>query len=167
MIVPIILASDETPVTCHTGGLEMHPVFLTIGNIQSDIRMQATSHTWRCIAFIPSPEFNIHPDFRLLLHAQLFHWCLDMITASLKDAAKDGCTLVDPSGHIRNCYTPLISYIADLPKQQLIACVARNVSPLMIAEMPQFGDPTPAAPRTCEHTLHLINQLCKSIVLRI
>ncbi|KIK74667.1 hypothetical protein PAXRUDRAFT_174973 [Paxillus rubicundulus Ve08.2h10] len=49
-IIPIILASDKTPMTRHTGGLEMHPVFITIGNIQSDVRMQATSRT--------------HPHFR-------------------------------------------------------------------------------------------------------
>jgi hypothetical protein len=45
-IVPIILASDKTPVTRHTGGLEMHPVFMNVGNIQSDVRMQATSQAW-------------------------------------------------------------------------------------------------------------------------
>lgn len=43
-IVPIIAASDKTPVTRQTGGLEMHPLFLTIGNIDSDIHMKATSH---------------------------------------------------------------------------------------------------------------------------
>ena len=62
MIVPIILASDKTPVTHQTGGLEMHPLFLTIGNIQSDIRMQAMSHAWHCVAFIPSPEFKVPRD---------------------------------------------------------------------------------------------------------
>ncbi|KIM53498.1 hypothetical protein SCLCIDRAFT_31844 [Scleroderma citrinum Foug A] len=161
-IVPIILALDKMPVTRQTGGLEMHPVFLTIGNIPSDIRMQATSHAWRCVTFIPSVEFNIHPDFQMLLLSQVFHWCLDVVTASLKDAAKHGIALVDPSRYIRNSYTPLVSYIADLPKQQLIACVARNVSPVTIAEMPRFGDPTPAAPRTREHTLSLIKKLCDS-----
>ena len=108
--------------------------------------MQAMSHAWRCVAFIPSVEFNIHPDFRMLLLSQVFHWCLDMVTASLKDVAEHGIALIDPSRYIHNSYTPLVSYIADLPKQQLIACVARNTSPVTIAEMPWLGDPTPAAP---------------------
>ena len=85
-----------------------------------------------------------------------------MVTASLKDAAKNGIALIDPSGYIRNGYTPLVSYIADLPEQQLIACVTRNASPVTIAEMPQFGNPTPAAPQTREHTLYLIEKLCQS-----
>ena len=141
----------------------MHPVFLTIGNIQSDIRMQATSHAWRCIAFIPSPDFNIRADFRTILLARVFHWSLDVVTASLKAAAKDsGTGLVDPCGNIRNCYTPLVAYIADLPEQQLIAGVSRNASPVTMAELSQFGDPTPAAPRTREKILHLIQEACRT-----
>ncbi|KAG1778129.1 hypothetical protein EV702DRAFT_1179099 [Suillus placidus] len=34
--VPIILGSDKTPVTRTTGGLEMHPIFITIGNLDSE-----------------------------------------------------------------------------------------------------------------------------------
>ncbi|KAI6007529.1 hypothetical protein F5J12DRAFT_905461 [Pisolithus orientalis] len=96
-ITPIIIASDKTPVTRHTGGLEMHPVFIMIGNIQSDVRMQASSHAWRCIAFMPVPVFEVHPDFQTILHA---------FFTSLYS----------------NCFTPLVTYIADLPKQQLVAC---------------------------------------------
>ena len=124
----------------------MHPVFLTIRNIQSDIRMQATSHAWHCIAFIPSPEFNIHSDFQTILLARVFHWLLDVITASLKVAARDRTALVNPCGNVHNCYTPLVVYIADLPKQQLIAGVAKNASLVTMAEQSQFGDPIPAAP---------------------
>ena len=70
--------------------------------------------------------------------------------------------MVDPMGKVRNCYTPLVSYITDLPEQQLIVCVSRNASPMTLAELPQFRDPTgPAAPRTHEHTLSLILDLCK------
>ena len=138
----------------------MHPVFLTIRNIQSDIRMQATSHAWHCIVFIPSPKFNIRSDFQTILLAHVFHWSLDVITASLKVAARDRMALVDPCGNVHNCYTPLVTYIADLPKQQLIAGVAKNASPVTMAEQSQFGDPIPAAPRTCEQILHQIQEAC-------
>ncbi|KAI9463744.1 hypothetical protein HD554DRAFT_2027029, partial [Boletus coccyginus] len=46
MIVLIIAAFNKTPVMGHIGGLEIHLVFIIIDNIQSDIRMQATSHAW-------------------------------------------------------------------------------------------------------------------------
>ena len=136
---------------------------MTIGNIQSDIRMQATSHAWRCIAFIPSLSFKVYPDFQTLLQARVFHWLLDAITASLKDTANQGCDLVDPSGHIRNCYTPLISYIVDLPEQQLVACVSKNASPVTTAELPRFGDPNPSPPRTGHDILQQIKELCERV----
>ncbi|KAG1838714.1 hypothetical protein DFJ58DRAFT_733659 [Suillus subalutaceus] len=40
--VPIILGSDRTPVMRTTGGLEMHPIFITIGNLDSEVRSKAT-----------------------------------------------------------------------------------------------------------------------------
>ena len=125
--------------------------------------MQATSHAWRCIAFIPSPEFKVNHAFKSLLSARVFHWSLDVVSANLKAAALDGCNLTDPSGYQCNCYTPLVSYIADLLEQQLIAGVLRNVSPVTLTEIAQFGDSTPAAPRTREHTLWLILDLCNAI----
>ena len=125
--------------------------------------MQATSHAWRCIAFIPSPKFKVNHAFKTLLSAHVFHWSLDVVAANLKVAALNGCDLMDPSGYHCNCYTPLVSYIADLPEQQLIAGVSRNVSPITLAEIAQFGDSTPAAPRTREHTLQQILDICKNI----
>ncbi|KAG1762042.1 hypothetical protein EDD22DRAFT_979942 [Suillus occidentalis] len=45
-IVPIILASDKTPVTRQTGSLEMHPTFLMLGNIHSE-------HVWhKCMDLV-------------------------------------------------------------------------------------------------------------------
>ncbi|KAF8833196.1 hypothetical protein BDN67DRAFT_1017843, partial [Paxillus ammoniavirescens] len=63
-IMPIITTSNKTPITQHTGGLEMHPLFITIGNIDSDIRMKATTHAWQYVAFIPTPKFETHPDIK-------------------------------------------------------------------------------------------------------
>ena len=162
-MVPIILASDKTPVTHHTGGLQMHPVFLTIGNIQSDIRMQASLHAWRCIAFIPSPKIKVHSKCKTLLLSRLFHWSLDVVTTRLKEAAKNGHMLVDASGNMRKCFTPLVSYIADLSEQQLIAGVSKNASPVTMAELPSFGNATPAEPQTRETTLRQLRELCERI----
>ena len=161
-IIPIIIASDKTLVMRHTGGLEMHPVFMTIGNIQSDVRMQASSHVWRCVAFMPTPHFEVHPDFQTTLVSCLFHQCMDIVFESLKTVVTQGAALTDTTGHTRNCYTPLVSYIADLPKQQLVACVSKNVSPITTAELSEFSDEVPHNPRTGAFTLQQIIELCKS-----
>ncbi|KAG2339690.1 hypothetical protein BDR05DRAFT_977659 [Suillus weaverae] len=104
-IVPIIAASDKTPVTRHTGGLEMHPLFLTIRNIQADVRMKAMSHS------------------------HLWHKCMDLVCSNLKIAARIGEYMIDPSARQCYCFTPLISHIADLPEQLMIACLCDHVDP--------------------------------------
>ena len=141
----------------------MHPVFITIGNIQSDVRMQATSYAWRCIGYIPTPEFNVHPDFQTLLASRLFHRCMDIMFTSLKETAECGTPMTDSFGYVRNCFTPLVAYVADLPEQQLIAGVSKNASPVTTATMPQFGDSFPHPPRTGRHTLQQIVELCAAV----
>ncbi|KIK94715.1 hypothetical protein PAXRUDRAFT_11883 [Paxillus rubicundulus Ve08.2h10] len=141
----------------------MHLVFITLGNIQSDVRMQATSHAWRCVAFVPTPTFDIHPDFQTLLSSCLFHQCMDMVFDSLKKAALHGVAMTDPFGHIHNCFTPLVTYIADLPEQQLIACVSKNVYPVTTATLYQFGDQNPHPPHTGKDMLKQIEDLCRVV----
>ncbi|KAG2085470.1 uncharacterized protein F5147DRAFT_748705 [Suillus discolor] len=126
-IILMIITSDKAPVTQHTGGLEMHPIFVTIGNIQSDVWMRATCHTWRCIAYMPIPKFvDVHPDYQTILSQRLFHKCMDIIFADAKVAAMVGKFIPDPAGHVRHCFTPLVAYTADLPEQQAIACVSKE-----------------------------------------
>ncbi|KAG1870834.1 hypothetical protein F4604DRAFT_1681705 [Suillus subluteus] len=126
-IVPIILASDKTPVTRHTGSLEMHPTFLTISNIHSKIRMKATSHAWECIAYIPSPEYITNSDYAGVLEACFWHSCMDMVLEKLKITSHTGEFIVDPMGCQRYAFTPLVAYIADLPEQLMISCVLKNL----------------------------------------
>ncbi|KAG1883753.1 hypothetical protein F4604DRAFT_1878948 [Suillus subluteus] len=89
--VPIILVSDKTP---------MHPLFITIGNLDSEIRSKATLRAWRCIAYMPIAKFS------------LWHKCVDLVCASLKVAAKDdGCFMPDPSRYIHYVFTRLVAHV--------------------------------------------------------
>ena len=141
----------------------MCPVFLTIGNIRSDIRMKATEHAWHCVALIPELEFEANSDLQTILQARVFHWSLDIVTAALKEVTEKGCSLVDPSGNVRNCYFPLVSYIGRFSEQQLVACVSENASPVTTVEVPQFGVPAPATPRTSQEMLRQIKELCEQV----
>ncbi|KAG2036691.1 hypothetical protein BDR03DRAFT_934343 [Suillus americanus] len=116
-IMPIIAASDKTPVTRQMGGLEMHPLFLTISNIDSDIRMKATSHAWQYVAYIPIPKFETRSDYHTILKLHVWHKCVDLVFASLKVTAKVGEFMPDPFGELQYCFTPLVTWIADLPEQ--------------------------------------------------
>ncbi|KAG2356647.1 hypothetical protein BDR07DRAFT_1380636 [Suillus spraguei] len=74
--VPIILGSDKTHVMQITGGLEMHPVFITIGNIDLEVHSKATLRAWQCIAYMPIAKFHVHPDYQGILQARLWHKCM-------------------------------------------------------------------------------------------
>ncbi|KAG1906459.1 uncharacterized protein F5891DRAFT_1125401 [Suillus fuscotomentosus] len=162
-IVPIVLASDKTPVTRQSGGLEMHPMFLTTANIRSDIRMKATSHAWSCIAYMPIPQFICHPDFCSLLQARVWHWCVDIVCENLKITTATGTSMVDPSGHSRYTFTPLVTYTADLPEQQMIVCVSKNASPVTLATQSQFGDGVSYPPHHGNITIEALHRLCQHV----
>ncbi|KAI9573718.1 hypothetical protein HD554DRAFT_2167277 [Boletus coccyginus] len=164
-IVPIIAASDKMPVTRQTGGLETHPLFITIGNIDSDIHMKTTSHAWQCIAFMPVLKFNTHLDYQTILQLRVWHKCVDIITANLKHAANTGAFLVDPSGNTQYCFTPLVGWIVDLPEQQMIACTFKNASPITMAMLKQFGNAQCQPSHTGSHTLKLIHDLSLKVDL--
>ncbi|KAI6104851.1 hypothetical protein EDD16DRAFT_1736785 [Pisolithus croceorrhizus] len=122
-IVPIILALDKAPVTQMTGDIEMHPLFLTIANINSKVRMKATSHAWACIAYTPTLDFITNSEFHSVLEARVWHRCVDIVCTGLKLAARTGTFMSDPNNATRYCFTPLAAYTADLPEQLMISCV--------------------------------------------
>ncbi|KAG1777252.1 hypothetical protein EV702DRAFT_1197580 [Suillus placidus] len=154
--VPIILGSDKTHVTRITGGLKMHPIFITIGNIDSEVRSKATLRAWRCIAYMPITKFRVHPDYQSILQARLWHKCMDLVLTNLKATALDGCFMPDPSRHIHYVFTPLIAHVCNLPEASMIAAVAKNASPLTMAVQGDFGNGTLHPPRTGKHTLQCI-----------
>ncbi|EGO30139.1 hypothetical protein SERLADRAFT_404449 [Serpula lacrymans var. lacrymans S7.9] len=79
-VMGIIAGSDKTAATRRTAGMQMHPIFLSLANINSEVHMKATSHAWMCTAFMPIVTFNnVHPEFHAVLDAQLWHRCMDMV----------------------------------------------------------------------------------------
>ncbi|KAG1828797.1 hypothetical protein EV424DRAFT_1470990 [Suillus variegatus] len=154
-IVPIVLALDKTPVTRHTGGLEMHPTFLTIANIRSDIPMKATAHAWLCIAYMPIPQFICNPKFSSLLQARVWHRCMDIVCVNLKQAAAVGTSMVDTLGLLRYGFTPLC---IDPWKVQEFQEAAK-VSHLSEVQLPfwhdwRFADPAIFLAPELLHTCH-------------
>ncbi|KAG6903578.1 hypothetical protein DXG01_016748, partial [Tephrocybe rancida] len=60
-------------------------------------------------------------------------------------------------------FTPLVAYTADLPEQQLISCVAKNLSPISTAILETFGSDEPSPPRTGVMTLDTLRELCATV----
>ena len=70
--------------------------------------------------------------------------------------------MADPNNCSRYTVTPLAAYTADLPEQQMIACVAKNASPVTTAELDQFSDGVRYPPREGTMTLQILYNLCAS-----
>ena len=83
-----------------TGDLEMHPLFLTIANINSDVHMKVTLHAWTCIVYTPTPEFLVHPNFQSVLEACIWHRCMDIVCTGLKLAVCAGTFMSDPKSYL-------------------------------------------------------------------
>ena len=124
------------------------------------VRNKASAHGFLLLALLPIPEF-LHESSRIrsVLDARLFHHCLDIILQPLKDAMERGCTMPDPLGNLRYCFTPLISYIADTPEACMIACVRGKTSPVTTASHKEFGDPFRHPSRTAALTKNQLRSI--------
>lgn len=124
----VILSSDKTHLTVGQGDKECHAVYMSCGNIKKNLRTKVGAHCWMMIAQIPIAKFEPKKHQSLLTN-RLIHQCLDITLDSLKKCAKSAETMTDPCGQMRSVRTFLAAYIADLPEQQVLACVRTNYAP--------------------------------------
>ncbi|KAG2131511.1 hypothetical protein BD769DRAFT_1627765 [Suillus cothurnatus] len=157
------VGATQVPIIIVTSGLEMHPVFITIGNIDSEVRSKATSRAWCCVGYMPIVKFKVHPDYQTILQAHLWHKCMCLIFANLKAAAAEGCFMPDPFWYIHYVFMPLIAHVCDLPEATMIAAVSKNASPLTMATQKEFGDGTLYPPHTGQDTLQCIINISKTV----
>lgn len=137
-----------------TGNRSAHPLLISLANIFMDFRNKASNHLFLLLALLPIPRYT-HPTKKLrgVLESRLFHYCLDIVLAPLKKAAKIGIMMSDPLGCLRFCFTPLAAYIVDTPESALISGVAGKTSSVTMAYYKQFGDDFRHEPRTSSTTL--------------
>ena len=142
------------------GGKVAHPILISLANIRMKVWNKALSHAFLLLALMPIPKF-IHQTSRMcsLLEAHLFHQCMDAILESLKEAAEYRCMMSNPSGNLRYCFTPLISFIADTPEACMVACVQGQTSPVTISASKNFGDHDRHKPHTTALTLHQLDSV--------
>jgi hypothetical protein len=141
----------------------MHLVFVTISNIDSEVRSKAMLRAWRCVAYIPVIKFRVHPDYQSILQARLWHKCIDLVCANLKATVKDGCFIPDPSCYICHVFMPLVAHVCDLLEATMIAGVSKNTSPLTMATQANFSNGILHPPRTGKYTLQLIVEISRTV----
>ena len=108
-MVGVISASNKTPLTIGMSSREMHPVLLSIANIELSMHMKATSSSFVLTAYLPILKFiNDTAPVQAALAAQVYHLCLNIVTENLQHATCDGVNLTHPQCHVCICYTPLV-----------------------------------------------------------
>ncbi|EPQ50355.1 hypothetical protein GLOTRDRAFT_134022 [Gloeophyllum trabeum ATCC 11539] len=74
VIAPIILASDKTQLSLHSGDKAAWPVYLTIGNIAKHVHHQPSAHATVLIGYIPTSKLECFTEkYRSLAGYRLFH----------------------------------------------------------------------------------------------
>ncbi|KAF8547018.1 hypothetical protein OG21DRAFT_1425668 [Imleria badia] len=136
------------------GSRVVHLLLISLANIKMGVRNKGSSHAFLLLALMPIAKFT-YPNSQMcgVLNARLFHQCLNIVLEPLKQAAHIGQMMADPIGNIRYCFTPLVSYIVDMPEACMLACVRFNTSPVTTAMYKEFGDLDRHQPCTTATTL--------------
>ena len=146
-LLGVVLSSDKTNISVMTGNRMVHPLLLSLANIDADICSKGLLHAHLLLALLPVVSF-IHPKTRVrsLLADHLVHESLDFVLNPLKVAAAVGIMMNDPVGNLQYCFTPLVAYIADTLEQTLLSGTSPKASPVSTATYKEFGDPYPHPP---------------------
>ncbi|KAG8832778.1 hypothetical protein FRC17_000651 [Serendipita sp. 399] len=139
-LIPIILGSDKTHLTQLGGNKHAWPVYLTIGNIQSQTRNKLSNRTWIPVAYIPTPSFLDPTEIHSTLQARLYHQCLRIVFAPLYRLGNSGIPLTDSRGDVRDCYLRIAIHQADLPEQNMINIAPHNLSPNTVTTREELGN---------------------------
>ncbi|KAF8160595.1 hypothetical protein BJ912DRAFT_915513 [Pholiota molesta] len=158
-ISPVILSSDKTLLSNFRGDNSAWPLYLTIGNIPKETRRQVSAHATILLGYLPIPKFDCFSDkTRSLAKYRLFHYCLEKILMSLREAGLYGKDMMCADGWIRKIWPILAVYVADYPEQCLIACCMENRCPICLVEPNSRGNHTPAFLRSVRETLFFLKR---------
>jgi Plavaka transposase len=162
-LIPVILASDSTALTVFSGDKEAWPLYLSIGNIRSDIRNKPSNGAWVLIAYIPAAKWADPSEHHTTLKHRLFHQCLTHVLQPLIQTGLNGTTLMDSIGDQRLSFPRLAAYIADYPEQRLVNVVAGNNSPVTTAMRDNLDSPKRKPFRTRAWILDRIRRACQAV----
>ncbi|KZO90119.1 hypothetical protein CALVIDRAFT_472658, partial [Calocera viscosa TUFC12733] len=131
--IPLILGSDKTHLTNHSGDKSVHPIYISTGAIKKEIRAKTSRRAWLLLAFIPTERFTGQWSSKTeartvqnLLLKQMWHKCLCHIVQPLVKLATIPRQMVDSCGRILKVISRIAAWSADIQEQLMIACLANN-----------------------------------------
>lgn len=160
-LLGVVLSLDKMNISVMSGNQVAHPVFISLANIDAHIHSKSSLHAYLLLALLPVAKFA-HKTTRIrsLLQDRLVHHALNIVLSPLKVAAQVGVMMSDPVGNLCYCFTPLASWIVDMPEESLLAATGPKVSPVTTATSKNFGNSHRHPPCTAEKTLAAICSAC-------
>ena len=101
----MIIASDKTKLTVLSGDKVAWPVYMTIGNINKDVRRKSSSYATVLLGYLPVTKLECFGvDRRSMEGSQLFHDAMKIILEPLVEAGCSGVLMNWADGHIRKIF---------------------------------------------------------------
>ncbi|KAJ3718126.1 hypothetical protein DFJ43DRAFT_1005854 [Lentinula guzmanii] len=153
-IAPVIIASDQTQLSTFSGDKKAWPVYMSIGNIEKNMRRKPSSRAFLLLGYLPVSKLECFSKNRQsqMTH-QLFHDCMKKILEPLQHAGRHGVKMICADGFERLVYAFLAAYMADYPEQCLICCCKENSCPRCTIKPNERGQLIYSLPRSPALTL--------------
>lgn len=129
----------------------MHPVYISLGNINKSLWQKCNSKAWLLLAKLPTGRFH-QTEFGTgkvenekmpgILWQRLFHHSMRIVLEPLCTNRDTYRILVGPDAKLRCCIAVLMAWIADLEEQLMIVGVVNFHCPVCIAAKKDLGEPT-------------------------
>lgn len=142
-----------------SGGQEVYPVYVTIGNIAKSVRRKPSERATILLGYLPIDKFeDITSDTeRARVRAELTHRSMEVLMAPLKAASKEGVEMWCADGYLRRVYPIVAAFVGDWPEQNKMACTNQGGCPVCTASHKGRGDIKQHAPlRKATDTLDAI-----------
>ncbi|EUC59000.1 hypothetical protein RSOL_290910 [Rhizoctonia solani AG-3 Rhs1AP] len=165
----VMIASDSTQLSTHSGNVSAHAVYVTLANIDKSLRNQTSQDAWVLVAYIPVSKFPAtmiehegkSKDYKTklmgLLNRRLLHRCLSIVTRPLRRTEPHRVT--DPDGYIRQVVYKLMAYIADFEEQTRLTGIGSKSCPHCMANASNLGSAEVQSPRTSASILQAIEDV--------
>ncbi|CUA77854.1 hypothetical protein RSOLAG22IIIB_06827 [Rhizoctonia solani] len=167
----VMIASDSTQLSTHSGNVSAHAVYVTLANIDKSMRNQTSQDAWALVAYIPVSKFPVtmltheekSKDYRTkllgLLNRRLLHRCLSIVTRPLRRTIPH--RVAGSDGFYRGVIYKLMAYIADFEEQTRLTGIGSRSCPHCMATAKDLGDVDDKTPQTSASILQAIDDVKK------
>ena len=116
-VIPVICTSDGTHFTNFSGDKKAWPVYLTIGNIPSEIRNKSTNMAMILVALLPiPPKFTGRSEedrLRRETNREVLYEVISILFQDIRKAGHTGVILACGDARYQMCYPILCAWVAN------------------------------------------------------